>query len=204
MFAHVYNDAFPHAKAWAIYWTFFIVQMIFYLYLPGVYTHGKPLDHLGGKKLTYYCSAQWSWWTSIAIVAILHFSGIFPLQTVLDDFGPIMTVAIITGYGMSIVTYFSAVFRGTTHRMTGSFLYDFFMGAELNPRIMGLLDFKMFYEVRIPWYMLFAISMATAAKQHQDYGYVSPEVWFLCMAHFLYANACSKGEELITTTWYVR
>ena len=32
-----------------------------------------------------------------------------------------------------------------------NFIYDFFMGASLNPRI-GSLDIKMLYETRIAWY----------------------------------------------------
>jgi delta24(24(1))-sterol reductase len=76
------------------------------------------------------------------------------------------------------------------------------MGSELNPRL-GPLDFKMFFMVRIPWFILFGISCAVAAKQYQLYGHISAEVLFLVGAHFLYANACAKGEELIMTTWFV-
>jgi delta24(24(1))-sterol reductase len=197
------THAFPHAKAWAIYWTFFVVQGLFYLYLPGVYQDGKPLPHLGMKKLTYYCSGQYSFWVSNCILAALHVSSIFKLDTILDEFGPIMSVAIISGYLVSVVAYVSAHIRGATHRMTGNHIYDFFMGAELNPRLLGWLDFKMFFEVRIPWYILFYLSVAAATRQYERVGYVPPEVAFLVMAHFLYANACSKAEQLITSTWYV-
>jgi delta24(24(1))-sterol reductase len=144
---------------------------------------------------------MWSLWSTLAIVGALHYTGIFKLYTFLDEFGPIMSVAIISGFLVSIVAYFSALYRGAQHRMTGSFLYDFFMGAELNPRLFGWLDFKMFFEVRLPWYILLLLSLATAARQYEQFGYVSGEVGFLIMAHFLYANACSKGEGLITTTW---
>ena len=65
----------------------------------------------------------------------------------------------------------------------------------------GWLDFKMFFEVRLPWFMLYLISLSAAARQYEIYGYVSGEVAFLLMAHFLYANACGKGEEMIPTTW---
>jgi delta24(24(1))-sterol reductase len=61
----------------------------------------------------------------------------------------------------------------------------------------------MFYEVRIPWFILFFISCGTAAKQYEVYGYVSAEVLFLVMVHYLYTNACAKAEELITSSWYV-
>ena len=197
----VYQGAFPTAKAWAIYWSFFVFEMVCYLYLPGVTTKGKSLAHEGGKRLTYYCSGTWSFYTTIIVAAILHATGVFKLFTLLDEFGPLISVAIITGFLVSFIAYFSALYRGAEHRMSGSPVYDFFMGAELNPRMFGILDFKMFFEVRLPWYILFLLSCAAAARQYEQLGWVSGEVGFLIMAHFLYANACSKAEELIVTTW---
>ena len=197
----VYTGAFPSIKAWAMYWIFFMFETICYIYLPGVWTKGKPLRHDGGKQLDYYCSAVWSWWVTLGVAAFLHITGIFKLYTIIDEFGPLMSVAIISGFALSILTYVSAIYRGAEHRITGYPIYDFFMGAELNPRLFGILDLKMFYEVRIPWYMLFLISAATAARQYENNGYVSGEVAFLCIAHFLYGNACAKGEECIVATW---
>ncbi|KAJ4306276.1 C-24(28) sterol reductase [Collariella sp. IMI 366227] len=197
----VYTGAFPHAKAWVIYWVFFITEGAMYCLMPGVWAYGKPLPHEGGKQLKYYCSAYTSFYTTITLVAALHFSGVFPLYTILDEFGPLLSVSILSGYIVSVVAYISTLVRGKQHRMTGNHVYDFFMGAELNPRMFGVLDFKMFFEVRIPWYILFLLSSAAAARQWDRYGYVSGEVGFLVLAHFLYANATSKGEELIVTTW---
>ncbi|KAI9790490.1 MAG: C-24(28) sterol reductase [Piccolia ochrophora] len=197
----VYEGAFPTLKAWTIYWTFFLFEAACYLYLPGIWTKGKPLRHEGGKQLDYYCSGQWSFYTTIAVAIVLHVTGLFPLYTLLDEFGPLMSVAIITGFMVAIAAYFSALYRGAEHRMSGYPVYDFFMGAELNPRMFGVLDFKMFFEVRLPWYILLGVSGAAAARQYEHFGFVSGEVAFLVMAHFLYANACSKGEECITTTW---
>lgn len=199
----VYDGAFPTAKAWIIYWVFFVVEAVFYCAMPGVSGYGKPLLHEGGKQLRYYCSAYTSFYATIMIVATLHTTGIFPLYTILDEFGSIMSVAIISGFINSFIHYSSAFLRGRTHRLTGYPIYDFFMGCELNPRI-GILDFKMFYEVRIPWFILFLLSCGVAARQYETYGYVSGEALFLVMAHFLYANACAKAEQLIITSWYVQ
>jgi delta24(24(1))-sterol reductase len=198
----VYEGAFPTLHAWKIYWSFFIFEGACYCLLPGVWGYGKPLPHLNGKQLPYYCSAVASFFLTIFLVGAMHVTGIFKLYTILDEFGSLMSVAICSGYIVSIVAYISALSRGAEHRMTGNHIYDFFMGAELNPRMFGILDFKMFFEVRLPWFILFGLSCATAARQYETYGYVSAEVCFLVMAHFLYANACAKGEELIITTWY--
>lgn len=196
----VYEGAYPTAKAWKIYWVFFIFEALMYCYMPGVSSFGKPLPHEGGKQLPYYCSAYTSFYATIAVAAVLHVTGIFPLYTLIDEFGSIMSVAILSGFLNSIIVYVQALVRGRTHRLTGYPIYDFFMGVELNPRI-GILDFKMFYEVRIPWFILFLTTSSVAARQYETYGYVSAEVCFLLMAHFLYANACAKGEQLIITSW---
>lgn len=197
----VYEHAFPSLRAWKIFWAFLIFEAACYCLMPGVYTYGKPLAHLGGKQLRYYCSGVSSWYLTIFLMGALHYTRIFPLYTLIDEFGPIMSVAIISGFLVSIVAYISAIARGAQHRMTGYPLYDFFMGAELNPRMFGILDMKMFFEVRLPWFILFGLSSATAARQYENNGYVSGEVGLMVLAHFLYANACAKGEELITTTW---
>lgn len=197
----VYEGAFPTAKAWAMYWSFGIFEMLLYLFAPGVYAYGKPLPHEGGKQLKYYCSGFCSLYITLATVGLLHVTGLFSLSSIINEFGPLLSVSILSGYLVAIVAYFSAIARGAQHRMTGYFLYDFFMGAELNPRMFGILDFKMFFEVRLPWYILLLLSLSTAVRQYETLGYVSGEVAFILMAHWLYANACAKGEELIITTW---
>lgn len=197
----VYTNAFPHSKAWLWYWSYLIFEGACYCLLPGVWGKGKPLPHAGGKQMDYFCNAYVSLYTTLVVLAGLHFSGIWPIYTALDEFGPLLSVAICSGFIVSIVAYFSALWRGKQHRMTGYPVYDFFMGAELNPRLFGILDFKMFFEVRMPWYFLLILSLGAAARQYEQYGYVSGEVMFLVMAHYLYANACAKGEELIITTW---
>ena len=122
----VKTEAFPNNRAWRIYWFFGLVQMAFYMLMPGVYRKGKSLPHLGGKQLDYYCSAMFSFYSSIVIMLALHFTGVFKLYSLIDEFGHIMSVAIISGFLCSIIAYVSARIRGATVRMTGSFIVDFF------------------------------------------------------------------------------
>ncbi len=191
----------PSCRAWRIFGTFVIVQGVFYYTLPGVWTKGQPLRHLKNKQLPYFCNAMWSFYTSVVLSLVLHFTGIFPLYTILDLFGEIMTVAIAIGFAFSIYLYFYTLFVSYDyHRMTGNHLYDFFLGAPLNPRI-GILDLKMFFEVRLPWFILFFLTFAASLRQYEQYGYLTPQMGTLLLAHWLYANACSKGEELIVPTW---
>jgi len=74
------------------------------------------------------------------------------------------------------------------------------MGAILNPRI-GPIDLKMWAEVRIPWVIVFFLSVSGGCKQYEELGYVTPNMAFMILATWLYLNACAKGEECIPQTW---
>lgn len=50
----IYVHAFPGLSAWKIYWTFFIFEAALYCLMPGIWTYGKPLAHMGGQQLKYY------------------------------------------------------------------------------------------------------------------------------------------------------
>jgi len=63
------------------------------------------------------------------------------------------------------------------------------------------MDLQMWAEVRIPWYIVFFLSVSGACKQYETYGYVTPNMAFMILATGLYLNACGKGEECIPQTW---
>ncbi|CAB11256.1 Delta(24(24(1)))-sterol reductase [Schizosaccharomyces pombe] len=203
---YIYVGAYPTRYAFLVFWSFCIVQAVMYLTLPGVRTQGLPLKHRNNERLPYLCNAIWSFYTTIVILAVLHVTHVFPITTFIDMFGPLMSVAIITAFVCTFVLYTGTLLFGDRlfdkpHRLSGNPIYDAFMGACLNPRLGKLLDFKMFFEVRIPWFILFFISVGAAVRQYETYGTVSPQVLFVCLGHYLYANACSKGEQLIVPTW---
>ena len=190
----------PSLSTFAIYGAFLVVEGLMAAYLPGLRIKGLPIPNRGGLRLEYRCNGITAWWLTLAIVAVLHFTGVFPLQTIYDRFGEFMIAAIIIANVVALVVYFGAKATGKAERMSGSFIYDFFMGAWLNPRI-GPLDLKMWAEVRVSWLTLFLLTASGAAHQYATYGTVTTPMIFMVLAHFLYANACMKGEECIPTTW---
>lgn len=202
LFSYIVEYGILSFQTWFLFTFFIVLQAFFYLTLPGFWTKGQPLAHLNNKQLPYYCNAVWSFYTSIVLVLFLHFTGLFKLPYIIDHFGEIMTTAIMYGIVLSASLYVYCLYvNHDYHRMTGNHFYDIFMGAPLNPRIGKYLDLKMFFEVRIPWFILFFLSLALVLKQFDEYGYVSPQAIFILYAHWLYANACAKGEELIVPTW---
>ena len=200
IWGHIVANATPSLSTFAIYWTFLVVQGLMAALLPGLEIKGLPIPSRGGQRLVYRVNGVTSWWLTLASVAVLHFTGIFPLQTIYEQFGSLMIAAIITANAIAIAAYYGAKITGNAERMSGSFLYDFFMGAWLNPRI-GKLDLKMWAEVRVSWLTLFLLTASGAAHQYASHGTVSSPMIFLVVAHFLYANVCVKGEECIPTTW---
>jgi delta24(24(1))-sterol reductase len=215
----------PNQRAFTIYLGFNFFQLITATIMPGIKVYGLPVPSLGGKRLEYLCNGLSTWYVDLILVAILHQCGWFSITAIVDEIGPIMSVAIITGIIVTILTYVIGYTTGNTHRMTGSILYDLFMGAMLNPRI-GNVDMKMWSEIRIPWKILFFISLSAAVKDHELnvardlINGKTHDVWplfggmvkvcacrtsapllFMLLAHFLYVNACMKGEECIPTTW---
>jgi len=200
MLGHVVTDAAPTLEAVAVYGTFVGVQAALMAWLPGLKVFGLPIPSRGNTRLEYTCNGIWAWYATLILVAVAHFSGAYPLTRVWDQFGSLMTVAILAGDLIAVATYVGAVRTGTTHRMSGSLPYDFFMGAPLNPRL-GRLDLKMWAEIRIAWILLFLLTLSAAAHQFATFGTVSTPMIFMLTAHGLYTNACMKGEECIPTTW---
>jgi delta24(24(1))-sterol reductase len=141
--------------------------------IPGYIQEGLPVPSLGYKTLKYNCNAIGCFYFTCITVAALHLTNTWRLTEIIEHFGPLMTVAMIYGWGISFATYFITVWRGQQMRMSGNFAYDFFMGACLNPRI-GSVDLKMWAEVRIPWMLLFLIALSGGCQQYEKYGYVTP------------------------------
>ena len=200
MVNHVKDGAMPNVFAAKVYLGFLLVQTMFALVLPGVTVKGLPIPSEKGKVLTYLCNGVSAWWITLALAFGLNYTGYFRLSQVADNFGPIMTCAIITGDIFAVFLYIYGIVSGRAIRMDGNIVYDFFMGSVLNPRLFHM-DIKMWAEIRVSWILLFLLTSAAAAKQFEETGRLTPSMVFMLCAHFLYTNACQKGEECIPYTW---
>jgi Delta24(24(1))-sterol reductase len=156
--------------------------------LPGYMQEGLPVPSLNYKTLMYKCNALNALYVTLVTAIVLHTTHIFRLTEIIDNYGHLMTVSMIWGFGVSLGTYLYAVITKTQIRVSGNVIYDYFMGACLNPRI-GSVDLKMWGEVRIPWVIVFFLAVSGACKQYETYGYVTPNMAFMCLATALYLNA---------------
>ena len=226
---HFWRDGLPtvmpNVYAVQMYLGFTVWQAFTARFLPGVLVKGLPVPSLDNKQLVYNCNGIASWYVDLVLLFVLHYNSIWNLGDIVENLGPIMMVSVIWSNIVSVITYAVASLTKTTHRMSGNHAYDFFMGAPLNPRFLGI-DLKMWSEIRIPWKILFLVSLSAAVKEHDanaaaalaqglpstfdlmGMGIVelpiirtSAPLLFMLLAHTLYVNACMKGEECIPTTW---
>jgi delta24(24(1))-sterol reductase len=196
-------------KLWthaSLEWSSFLIVSLFYfleyllaVVMPGPVTEGLPIPSENGFRFRYRCNAIWAWLVILIGVGSLHFSGVYPLWIVREQFGHFMTAAVVWGDLVSVICYVSGLRRAI--RCSGNLIYDFFMGSSLNPRLPFDIDLKMFAEIRNSWVILFLLTSSCAAKMYKDHGVVTGNMWFMVLAHFLYTHACQKGEECIPTTW---
>jgi delta24(24(1))-sterol reductase len=192
--------ALPTVESVKIYGTFILIEVLLAIVIPGLKIKGLPVPSENGKQLEYNCNAIHSWYIILALVAFLQYFKFWSLASVIDNFAPLITTAILAANILSVILYISAFLTNKTHRMSGNHIYDFFMGASLNPRFFNI-DLKMWAEVRVSWALLFFLTLSAAVKQYETIGEISGEMFIVVLAHFLYANACHKGEHCIPTTW---
>lgn len=199
---HIVHDCTPTADILGFYVAFVIFQAFLGASLPGFRVSGLPIPSENNQMLSYNCNGIVSWWITLLTLFALEYYDAFHLSTLADNYGKLMTVMILFGDLVSIVIYVSGLVLRRTHRMSGNHIYDFFMGSWLNPRI-GSFDLKLWAEVRVSWFTLFILTLSCVMKQYDEGGLanVHPGLWVLLLAHWLYTNACVKGEECIVTTW---
>jgi len=192
---HIRDSAAPTWKATAIYLTWFFWQFFLAVVGPGPSGHGVLLKD-GKSRIKYKFNGIFAWIMTLIAVSSLHYFGIFRLSELYDNFGPLYTVATLWATAISFACYFGAKIYNVEERMSGIFVYDFFMGAVLNPSVFGF-DFKFFAEIRPGIMLWFFLTCSMAVKQYDQVGYVCAPLLCMCFYHLCYANACYKGEECI-------
>ena len=97
---------------------------------------------------------------SLALLLALLLSGVLPPSYLHAHFLPLASAAILFSFVLAVLLYARALTRPRSDLapggQTGSGVYDFFIGRELNPRL-GPLDLKFFCELRpglIGWVVL--------------------------------------------------
>lgn len=167
------------------------------------YKGGEQLGAVtpAGKRLWYNINGLQAWFVShVLFLAGAFYFELFSPTIIFDNWGSLLVVANVAGFCLAIFAYIKAYYFPSfpeDRKFSGNFLYDFFMGIELNPRI-GAIDFKLFFNGRpgiVAWTM---INFSFAAAQYNIYGYVTNSMILVSVFHGLYVLYFFAKEQ-----WYL-
>lgn len=173
---------------------------LLHLVLPGIKKQGIELPDK--TRLTYKLNGMSCFVVTMLLVTHGVYTGWLNLAWVHSNFLALLTAGVAFSYVMSLWLYVGS-FVGKKMLAkggdTGNWVYDFFIGRELNPRIGGF-DLKVFCELTpglIGWLLL---DLGFAHRQYQLTGTVSPAMGLVCAFQMLYVVDALWFEPAILTT----
>ena len=204
-------EGLASAKAFGVVFAWLAFQAALQVFLPGDVVEGTTLPD--GRRLPYLINGHLAFWVSLGVLAVGcpvydgagAFAGLgaWDLAFLYDEFVPLAVAASVVSLGLSVLLY-AASFRSPKPLLaapgdTGSPVYDFWMGRELNPRI-GAFDLKCFCELRpglIGWAVL---NYGMLCKQRELTGKVSGPMLCVNAFQLLYVWDALFYEKVILTT----
>ena len=194
----------PTWEAAGIFAAWFLLQAALHVFVPGRIRTGAELPR--GGRLSYKMNGLASLGISLLIVAALHFSGAYPLWRIHDQFGALMSVAILFAFVLSTCMYFYGK-RTDPYKLSGNVIHDFWMGTGHNPRwpdaVRGF-DFKFFCEAKPGLIGWMVINLAFALAQYREYQFVSLAMVLVIACHFLYVVNHFQAEPFILSTMDIK
>ncbi|NXL91339.1 LBR protein, partial [Alectura lathami] len=189
-------------KVFGVFLLWFFLQALFYLLPVGKVVEGLPLS--SGRKLQYRINGFYAFvLTAAAIGALLYFQ--FELHYLYDHFLQFAVSAAAFSLALSIYLYIRSLKAPEEDLAPGGnsgyFIYDFFTGHELNPRI-GSFDLKYFCELRpglIGWVVINLAMLMAEMKIHNQ---SMPSLAMILVNSFqlLYVVDALWNEEAVLTT----
>lgn len=178
-----------------------LFQALLYVALPGPSAWGQETP--AGHVLEYRVNGLLAWVISNGgLVVGSLVLGLFPLSIIADRWEGLLVAANAYGFLLTVVAFAKAHW-GPTHpkdrKFTGSWLYDLFMGIELNPRLGDFFDFKLFHNGRpgiVAWTM---INISFAAAQYRRFGVVSDSMVLVNVLQAIYVLDFFVHED-----WYLK
>lgn len=176
-------------------------QALLYQFLPAPLAYGQETP--AGHVLPYRVNGLLAWVLCNAGFPLLALGlGLFPLSIIADHWDGLLVATNFYAFLLVAVTYVKALVAPSHPndcKYTGSWLYDFYMGIELNPRIGELFDFKLFHVGRpnmLGWTM---INMSFGAAQYARFGKVTDSMILVNLLQALYVVDFFVHED-----WYLK
>jgi protein-S-isoprenylcysteine O-methyltransferase Ste14 len=201
-----FKDAMmPTGRAAVIYGVWFAFQALLQRYAPGREVLGAELPD--GGRLPYRMNGLVSLLVTFIAVAVLHWSGVFSIRELYDQFGALISVMTIFSFAFSAFLYWYGKQHGQARHLSGKFIHDFWMGTGHNPRVppgRDGLDLKIFCEARPGLIFWVLINTSFAYVQYEEYGFVSTSMILVWIFQMFYIIDYFWNEEAILTTMDIK
>ncbi|MEO6953232.1 MAG: 7-dehydrocholesterol reductase, partial [Polyangia bacterium] len=128
----------PSLGAVAVIVVFAIFELALLFLLPGGRMLGPTTP--AGNRPSYRLNGVAAYLITHATFAGCAYFGLFSASIVYDRFGAILSTLCIFALVFCLVLYFKGRFRptNTDRTVTGNFIFDYFQGTELHPRLFGV------------------------------------------------------------------
>ncbi|KAI3396984.1 hypothetical protein diail_11384 [Diaporthe ilicicola] len=185
----IWGFASWEATGWTL--LYYVLSLVLYRVLPAQEVYGTKLRE-SGRPLLYRFNAfnaSIAQLSACAVGTYLYGADWVFWRFITENYVQLLTVNIILAFAISIYVYVRSFEVPTGHDdlrelavggHTGSVIYDFYIGRELNPRIIlplvGELDIKAWLEMRPGLTGWVILDLAFVAQQYRTYGYVSDSI----------------------------
>ncbi|MCY1059432.1 hypothetical protein [Nannocystis sp. SCPEA4] len=173
----------PTWDAAAMFAAWLGLQALLYVYGPGRVVEGRPTEH--GERAEYRINGLFAFAISAALLVAGIAVDLVSPSAVLAQLGPLLTIATLFAVVASALSYVAGRRRAHLERSTGNAIYDFYMGAILNPRI-GRHDLKFFFESRIGMATWGAFAILMPAAELQATGSLSTAMLVVSLCQLFY------------------
>ncbi|KAF8541847.1 ergosterol biosynthesis ERG4/ERG24 [Trichophaea hybrida] len=188
------------APALAGYAAWVLFQVFLYAFLPGQIGYGQrtPAGHL----LPYRVNGLAAWATTHILYGGAVYMGVLDPAIIAKNWQGLVVAFNVYGYLLAAVAYVKAHVAPTHQddlKFSGSIVYDYYMGIELNPRIGDWFDFKLFHNGRpgiVAWTL---INLSFMAYQKELHGYITNSMIVVNILHGFYVVDFFFNED-----WYLR
>lgn len=160
----------PTFTSVAILTTWVAMQAILLVALPAK-THLGPLTPRGNRP-SYKLNGLLAYFVTHALLAIASYGlGWFSPTIVYDHFGELLATCSAFALVLCLFLYFKGRYFPSTDdaSVTGNFVWDYFWGTELHPRI-GSIELKQLINCRVAMMGWSVILLSFAAKQAELHG----------------------------------
>ncbi|XP_064847192.1 delta(14)-sterol reductase LBR-like [Oncorhynchus masou masou] len=187
----------PHVFGMVVLW--FLFQALLYVLPVGKVVEGIPLKN--GEWLKYRMNTLHAFVLTVAALGAAVHQGV-DLGYIHSHFLQLAVSSLLFSVLLSVYLYVRSRWAPQDQLApggnSGSVIYDFFMGSELNPRIKGF-DLKYFCELRpglMGWLVINA-AMALAEMKLHNLDYPSPAMILVNCFHLFYVLDAYWHEEAV-------